>query len=86
VTVAINVAGSFLLGMLVVAHWSSPQLRTMPGVRFLGGFMTFSTFAVQAFLDIEAGAPMRALVLVLATVIVGLAAAAAGCYTGRAVW
>jgi fluoride exporter len=86
VTVGINVAGSFLLGMLVVAHWSSPQLRTMLGVGFLGGFTTFSTFAVQAFLDIEAGAPMRALVLVLATVMVGLAAAAAGYYTGRAGW
>lgn len=83
-TVAINVIGSFLLGVLVAAHWTSPQVRTTLGVGFLGGFTTFSTFSVQAFLDVEAGEPMRALTLVLATVLVGLAAAAAGYYLGRA--
>ena len=55
VTVAINVVGSFLLGMLVVAHWASPQTRTVLGVGFLGGFTTFSTFSSQAFLDVRAG-------------------------------
>ncbi|HEV2980411.1 MAG TPA: CrcB family protein [Solirubrobacteraceae bacterium] len=84
-TVAINVVGSFLLGMLVVAHSTSPELRTTLGVGFLGGFTTFSTFSVQAFLDVQAGAHTRALVLVVATVLSGLAAAAAGYYLGRAV-
>ncbi|HWX75424.1 MAG TPA: CrcB family protein [Solirubrobacteraceae bacterium] len=85
VTVAINVLGSFLLGMLVVAHSTSAVLRTALGVGFLGGFTTFSTFSVQAFLDVEAGEPLRALVLVSASVLAGLAAAAAGYYLGRAV-
>jgi CrcB protein len=67
----------------VVAHGASPQVRTTLGVGFLGGFTTFSTFAVQAFLDIEAGELVRALVLVLATVLAGVAAAAAGYYVGR---
>jgi fluoride ion exporter CrcB/FEX len=44
-TIAINVVGSFLLGLLVVAHWASPQTRTALGVGFLGGFTTFSTFS-----------------------------------------
>src|ERR1700730_14961392 len=83
VTVAINIVGSFLLGMLVVAHWASPQTRTTLGVGFLGGFTTFSTFSVQAFLDFEAGGPGRAVVYVLASVVFGLAAAAAGFYLGR---
>jgi CrcB protein len=86
VTVAINVVGSFLLGMLVVAHWASPDARTTLGVGFLGGFTTFSTFSVQAFLDVHAGEPLRALVLVAATVLLGLAAAAVGFYLGRAVF
>jgi CrcB protein len=83
VTVAINVAGSFLLGLLVVAHWASPQTRTALGVGLLGGFTTFSTFSVKAFLDFEAGEPGRAAVYVLSSVVLGLGAAAAGYYLGR---
>jgi fluoride exporter len=84
-TVAINVCGSFLLGVVVVAHWASPQTRTALGVGFLGGFTTFSTFSVQAFLDAEAGEPLRALSYVLVSVVLGFAAAAAGYYLGRAI-
>jgi CrcB protein len=83
-TVAINVVGSFLLGLLVVAHWASPQVRSALGVGFLGGFTTFSTFSVQAFLDLQAGEPARAALLVAASVVLGLAAAAGGYYLGRA--
>jgi fluoride exporter len=85
ITVAINLLGSFLLGLIVVAHWASPQTRTVLGVGFLGGFTTFSTFSVQAFLDAEAGEPGRAILYVLTSVLGGLAAAAAGYYLGRAV-
>ena len=84
-TVGINVAGSFLLGVLVSSHTFSQDTRTVIGVGFLGGFTTFSTFSVQAFLDIEAGEPLRALVYVVVSVFVGLAAAAGGYYIGRAV-
>ena len=64
-TLAINVAGSFLLGLLIVVPgaWLSEQARTALGVGFLGGFTTFSTFSVQAFLDFEAGEPARAFAL-----------------------
>ena len=84
-TVAINVSGSLLLGVLVSSHTFSDDLRTVAGVGFLGGFTTFSTFSVQAFLDIEAGEPVRALVYVASSVALGLAAAAGGYYLGRAV-
>lgn len=83
-TVAINVAGSFLLGFLVVIPWASPQARTALGVGFLGGFTTFSTFTVQGWLDFEAGEAGRALVYLAVSVVAGLAAAAAGYYLGRA--
>jgi CrcB protein len=84
VTVAINVGGSFLLGMLVTAHVFSAELRTALGVGFLGGFTTFSTFSVQAVLDVEAGEPGRALLYVGASVVLGIAAATAGYVLGRA--
>ena len=85
ITVAINVAGSFLLGVLVTAHGFSGELRTALGVGFLGGFTTFSTFSVQAVLDVEAGEPGRALVYVAASVGLGLAAATAGYVLGRSI-
>jgi CrcB protein len=84
VTVAINVVGSFLLGVLVTAGGMSGELRTTLGVGFLGGFTTFSTFSVQAVLDVEAGEPGRALAYVGVSVVVGIVAAAAGYALGRA--
>src|SRR5205085_423680 len=84
VTVAINVAGSFALGVLVSSHTFSPDVRTVAGVGFLGGFTTFSTFSVQMFLDFEAGDPGRGLLYGAASVLLGLGAAAGGYYLGRA--
>ena len=85
-TLALNVSGSFLLGFLVVvpADWLSQDARTALGVGLLGGFTTFSTFSVQAFLDFEAGEPARAMLYIAASVLLGLAAATAGYYGGRA--
>ena len=84
VTVAINVVGSFVLGMLLVAHWTTPETRTILGVGFLGGFTTFSTFSAQAWLDIEAGKTGTAALYVAASVVLGIAAAAAGYAAAKA--
>jgi fluoride exporter len=85
-TLAINVLGSFLLGALVVlpSAWLSVQSRDALGVGLLGGFTTFSTFSVQALLDLEAGEPGRALLYVGASVVLGVGAAAAGYFATRA--
>jgi len=82
-TVGINVAGSLLLGILVASHTFGEDFRTVVGVGFLGGFTTFSTFTVQAFLDVEAGEPGRAFAYVGASLVLGFAAAAGGYYLGR---
>ena len=83
-TVGINVAGSFLLGLLAAGSWFSRDLREGLGVGLLGGFTTFSTFSVQVVLEADAGRPGRALVYVSASVVGGIAAAAAGYALGRA--
>ena len=82
-TVGINIVGSFLLGLLVAESWFSRDLREGLGVGFLGGFTTFSTFSVQAVLEVDAGEPVRAIVYVLASVVGGLLAATAGYALGR---
>ena len=86
-TVSINVAGSFLLGVLVVIPfaWLSEDWREVIGVGVLGGFTTFSTFSVQAFLDFEVGEPGRALLYIAVSIVGGIAAATAGYYLTRAI-
>ncbi|MEA2143866.1 MAG: fluoride exporter [Solirubrobacteraceae bacterium] len=82
-TVAINIVGSFLLGLLVATDWFSRDVREGIGVGFLGGFTTFSTFSVQAVLEVDAGRAGRAFAYVVVSVAGGLAAAAAGYVLGR---
>jgi CrcB protein len=82
-TVGINIAGSFLLGLLVAEHWFERDVREALGVGFLGGFTTFSTFSVQMVLEAEAGELGRAAVYLTLSVAGGIAAAAAGYALGR---
>ena len=83
-TVAINIAGSFLLGLLVAEDWFGRDLREGLGVGFLGGFTTFSTFSVQIVLESEAGRTGIAAAYLGASVVGGIAAAIAGYALGRA--
>jgi len=82
-TVAINIAGSFLLGLLAAESWFSRDVREAIGVGFLGGFTTFSTFSVQMVLDVDAGEPWRAALYLVVSVVGGIAAATAGYVLGR---
>jgi CrcB protein len=82
-TVGINIVGSFLLGLLAAEHWFSRDLREALGVGFLGGFTTFSTFSVQIVLEVDGGNSGRAAVYLAASVVGGIAAAAAGFVLGR---
>jgi fluoride exporter len=82
-TAAINLFGSFMLGLLVASEWFSRDLREGLGVGFLGGLTTFSTFSVQAVLEVDAGRAQTAGLYVVASVAGGLAAAAAGYWLGR---
>ncbi|EWM11393.1 fluoride efflux transporter CrcB [Kutzneria sp. 744] len=46
-TFLINVTGCFLIGVLMVRWGQRPLLRPFLGVGILGGFTTFSTYAVE---------------------------------------
>ncbi|HEX3293645.1 MAG TPA: CrcB family protein [Solirubrobacterales bacterium] len=82
-TAAINISGSFVLGVLTAAGWFSRDMREGIGVGLLGGFTTFSTFSVQAVLDADAGEPRRAAGYVALSVVGGIGAATAGYVLGR---
>jgi CrcB protein len=82
-TMAINLVGSFALGLLVASSWFSRDAREVIGVGFLGGFTTYSTFSVQVVLEVEGGRTGTALAYLAASVVGGLACAAAGYALGR---
>jgi fluoride exporter len=82
-TVAINLGGSFLLGLLTASAWFSRDVREAIGVGFLGGFTTYSTFSVQIVLETDGGRPGTALAYLAISVVGGIACAVAGYALGR---
>ncbi|WP_237491891.1 fluoride efflux transporter CrcB [Modestobacter sp. L9-4] len=86
-TLLINLSGCLVLGVLAVAlftrHPRSPWLRPFLGTGVLGGWTTFSTFAVDTVQLADAGRGAAAVGYVLASVVGGVLAAAAGVRLGR---
>lgn len=82
-TLAINVIGSFALGVLLAAGWGSDAARSAIGVGFLGGFTTYSTFSVQTVMAADSGRWMLAGSYLGGSVVLGILAAAAGIALGR---
>jgi CrcB protein len=82
-TLAVNLAGSFLLGMLFAA--TSPadgQARLALGTGFCGALSTYSTFSYETLRLAEDGAVALAWANVLVSVTVGVAAALLGTLVG----
>ena len=81
-TFAVNVSGSFLLGLAVTLLGErltvAPWVRASIAIGFLGAYTTFSTFTFETVRLAEEGASGNALANVGASLVVGLLAAAAG--------
>lgn len=87
-TFVINVSGSLLLGGILAAAASGPapvELVAVAGTGFAGAFTTFSTFALETLTLLEQRARRLALLNVVLSVVVGLAAATAGWVAGVAI-
>jgi len=76
-TLAVNVLGSFLLGLLAAMSVSG-QLAALLGTGFCGGFTTYSAFAVQA----HGLGPQRGTAYVVVTTVLAVAACALGFWVG----
>jgi CrcB protein len=82
---AINLAGSFLLGLLLHLEVQlSRELRNGLGVGFLGGFTTLSTLTTQTVLEADGGRPGLAALYLAVNVAGGVLAAFSGYVLGRA--
>jgi CrcB protein len=84
---AINVSGSFALGLLMIyllQVWRPRRLlRPFLAIGLLGGYTTFSTYAAGIVTLINDHAPARAGAYALSSVAAGLAAAWCGAAAGR---
>ena len=86
-TLGVNIAGSFLLGLLVAVlpeGDAGERLRLLLGVGVLGGFTTFSAFSVDALTLAQQDQWLTAAVYAVGSVAAALAGAAAGYAAGRA--
>jgi CrcB protein len=83
----VNLLGCLLLGLLIGRVFDRspdrPWLRALLGTGVLGGFTTYSAFAVESVQLAEAGRAGTAAGYVLASVTGGVLAAALGLRAGR---
>jgi CrcB protein len=88
-TFVINIAGAFLLGLLMVLSAErglvSAEWRLFLGVGLLGGFTTFSTLSYESVALMQSGLYVQGLLNMFGSAFVGLVAAVAGIVVGRAV-
>lgn len=84
-TLTVNIVGSFLMGVLVVAllHLSANRFAPLLMTGVLGGFTTFSAFSLDAITLYERGQGALAAAYVAGSVILSLAALFAGLTLAR---
>ena len=80
-TLAINLAGSLVLGFAVRAFETlpvAPEVRGMVAVGFCGAFTTFSTFSLETVVLMQEGHWLRAALYMIGSVALGVVAVLAG--------
>jgi fluoride exporter len=82
VTLAVNIAGSLLLGLLIGVH-PDGRIRIVLGVGFLAAFTTFSTLVAQMYHALDAGRYATSVALPLVSLVAGLVALWIGVAAGR---
>ncbi|KQT60249.1 MULTISPECIES: fluoride efflux transporter CrcB [unclassified Aureimonas] len=86
-TLAVNLAGSFAMGLLVEVlarrFGGSPDLRLLLATGLLGGFTTFSSFTLDVAALAERGELGLAFIYLAASILLGLGALFAGLALAR---
>ena len=90
-TLVVNVAGSFVIGLLAAVSLSDGRFLLAPPARFFlmvgvcGGFTTFSAFSLQTYALAQNGEWARAVMNALLSVLLCLAAVVLGQVAGSLV-
>ncbi len=88
-TLSINVVACLLIGflftMMVERIAIAPAIRLGVLTGFIGGFSTFSTFAMETFLLAEQGEWGRGALYVVLSLLLGLLATFVGVFAARAI-
>ena len=86
-TMAINLSGSFVLGLfltLLAARGAlTAEYRLFLAVGFLGAYTTFSTWTFESAALLTGGAPLAALVNLFGSLLLGMLSVFAGIALGR---
>jgi fluoride exporter len=83
-TLAVNVTGSLLIGVIFaltgtdVLLLAAPPWHQLLTYGFLGGYTTFSTLSLEVFQLLREDAAPRAVLYVVATLVLGIGACVAG--------
>ena len=88
-TLAVNVFGSLLLGIIAgaaAAGGASPQVQLALGTGFCGTLTTYSTFSYETLRLLEGDARLFAAANVVGSIIAGVAAAFLGIAVSQAIW
>jgi CrcB protein len=88
-TLAVNLSGSFVLGLLFAMTTERAilpaDIRGPVMIGFIGAYTTFSTFMLESWLLIENGSYASAVANLGGSVLLGLVAVVAGLTVGRAI-
>lgn len=86
-TLAVNISGSFALGLLFALAMDrailSPEVRVPLMIGFIGSYTTFSTLMLESWMLAEEGDVVRMLANLAGSVFIGMVAVVAGLVIGR---
>ena len=86
-TLAVNVAGSFVLGLVATLSlergWLGPDLRVFLTIGFCGGFTTMSAFSYETLALLSEGSTVQGMANVGLTLLACLGAVWVGTALGR---
>ncbi|MDM7958508.1 MAG: CrcB family protein [Synechococcus sp. WH 8007] len=82
----VNLIGSFLLGFLAGPMPRRPSLLLLLGIGFCGCLTTFSSWMLDVVKLLKAGQPVLGLLLIVVSLVLGVAFAAAGFQLSRRVF